>query len=417
MRRFFTRSKFVLASLVTGVLTVTSFIVLTGLSRPGFLSASRPLPDTAFLAVSGTAVALVSIGLLQLAVATWFMAKRDARRLLRDRGPAGRRFPVDSEEGLASAVRAANYRGIGAGSEIRRFVKHPAGFFGATVLHAGLLLAGIGVAAVALTQSTGLLTLVEGAPVPAGTPLEDPSRGWLGAPAVAPVDITLERVDASFWPTGEPRRYVCTYLLSGASGPRRVNLAVNAPQRIDGARYHQENRIGYAFFLTIDGPAGTTKQRLDMPQPPSASEASYLTRQLPDGAVLDAKCEVDEPAGAQPVLTVRLSRDGTRLGQATLSEGDAATVGPYRVSADAVFRWAVLTIDRSCGYGILFPSFFVIFLGGVLLYGFVPREVTVWKAEDGTVWADWYAPRFADWYRDELKALEQAARGETEEVA
>jgi hypothetical protein len=33
------------------------------------------------------------------------------------------------------------------------------------------------------------------------------------------------------------------------------------------------------------------------------------------------------------------------------------------------------------------------------------------------VWADWYAPRFADWYRDELKALERAARGEAEEVA
>ncbi len=327
------------------------------------------------------------------------------------------RFEVAERTVFARALQDQGYRRLFPNASNTRFVKHPWGFFGATVLHVGLVLAVIGVAAVSVTQSTGLLTLVEGATVTAGTPLADPSRGWFGAPPVAPVDITLERIDASFWPSGEARRYVCTYVLGGSPGQRRVNLSVNAPQRIEGTRYHQENRIGYAFFLTIDGPSGSAKQRLDMPQPPSSSEASYLTRKLPDGAVLDAKCEVDEPAGSQPVLTVRLSRDGKRLGQATLSEGDAAAVGPYRVSADAVFRWAVLTIDRSRGYGILFPSFFVIFLGGVLLYGFVPREVTVWKAEDGTVWADWYAPRFADWYRGEVEALECAARGEAEEVA
>jgi len=367
------------------------------------------------------AIAVVAVGFLQLLWATAAILQRDRCRLRGSpkerRSCTGARFEVPELAVFAKVLRDQGYRRTFSSVSDARFVKHRFGFLGATVLHAGLLLAGVGVAAVSLTQSTGLLALVEGATVPAGSPLGDPSRGWLGAPAVAPVDITLERVDASFWPTGEPRRYVCTYVLSGAAGWRRVNLAVNAPRRIDGVRYHQENRVGYAFFLTVDGSSGSTKQRLDMPQPPSASEASYLTRQLPDGTVLDAKCEVDEVAGAQPVLTVRLTRDGTRLGQATLSEGDAATVGPYRISADAVFRWAVLTIDRSRGYGILFPSFFVIFLGGVLLYGFVPREVTVWKAEDGTVWADWYAPRFADWYRDELKALERAARGEAEEVA
>jgi hypothetical protein len=255
------------------------------------------------------------------------------------------------------------------------------------------------------------VTIAEDQALRAGTPLSDPAVGPLGAPAVLTKELALDRVDAEFWPTGEPKRYTCWYRMG--SGPEAASLAVvtSRPITHEGVRYHQESRVGYAFFLTVEGPDWDRKVRLDLAQPPSASEASYTDRALDGGILLKARLRVDEPAYGQPVLTLRVLLNGRESGEATLTEGDAASIAGVRVSLDAVTRYAILTIDRSKGYWLLFPSFFVVFAGGLLLYAVVPREVTVRRLHDGRLVADWYAPRFAAWYGTELDELVSAASG------
>jgi hypothetical protein len=354
---------------------------------------------------------LLVVALLQLAAAAYRIARRDVRRFLRSQGPAGERFEVRDPASFAAALRRRGYLRLRRGSAVSRFVKHPWGLFGGTALHVGLLLCGVGVALVTLTRSVGLVTIAEGQALPAGTPLSDPAVGPLGAPAVLTKELALDRVDAEFWPTGEPKRYTCWYRMG--SGPEAASLAVvtSRPITHEGVRYHQESRVGYAFFLTVEGPDWDRKVRLDLAQPPSASEASYTDRALDGGILLKARLRVDEPAYGQPVLTLRVLLNGRESGEATLTEGDAASIAGVRVSLDAVTRYAILTIDRSKGYWLLFPSFFVVFAGGLLLYAVVPREVTVRRLHDGRLVADWYAPRFAAWYGTELDELVSAASG------
>lgn len=353
--------------------------------------------------------AIVALAALQLAAVTLRLARRDARRLLREHGPAGSAFSVTDSGGLVAVLRRFGYIRVRRLARIARYVKHPWGYFGATVLHGGMLLAVIGVLAVTLTRSVGLVTMVEGQTLDAGTSLEAAVRGPLGEPTVLESALTLERIDARFWETGEPRRYTCTYVLGDGSAATRFDVTTNAPQVVGGVRYHQENRVGYSFFVTITQPDVTLKQRLDLMQPSSAGEASYLDRVLPGGDLLRAKCMVDEAVGAQPELTLRLMRDGNIAGEATLTQGASARLADADVTVDAVQRWAILTIERSRGYGLLFTSFFVIFLGAVLIYGATPRELTLTKHEDGAVAAEWYTPRFATLLETERQRLEDAA--------
>lgn len=355
--------------------------------------------------------ALVCVALLQIVCATLRITRRDIRRLVRPRGPAGERFEVVDAGALSREVKRRGYVRVRRSPAASRFVKHPWGLLGATILHAGLLLAGLGVVIVTLTRSVGLLTLVEGQTLPKGSALADPSHGPLGPAAVVPKTITLERVIARFWDTGEPRRYTGVYVIGDGPKAARLEITTNSPRTFEETRYHQEGRVGYAFFVTLSQPHDAQKIRLDLPQPQSPTEPSYVERALPDASVLKARCDVDEPAGSQPRLTLRLLRQGRQIGEASLTEGDAAKIGAWSVSLDGVRRWAVLTIDQSRGYGLLFSSFFVVFAGGVLLYVSVPRELTVYRREDGSVWADWYVPRFHELYRSELDSLRGAAEG------
>lgn len=355
---------------------------------------------------------LVAVASLQLMAVTVKVARRDVRRFLRTRGPASREgFDVREPRVLARALRVNGYLRIRRTATTARYIKHPWGYAGPTLLHGGMLLAACGVLAVALTQSAGLLQLVEGQSVPAGTALQDPRQGPLGSEPSLEENLTLERIDASFWENGEPRSFTGVLALESASGVTRLAVTTNQPRTVRGVRYYQEQRVGYVFFVTISRGSDVLKQRIELLQPPSAIEASYAEYTLSDGSLLRTKCLVDEVSGGQPTLVFRLVRDGKTVAEESMVGGATAKLADMTVSVDAVARWAVITIERSYGHGLLFSSFFIIFLGAMLIYGAPPREITLVRDERG-IRAEWYATRFTTAFAGERERLRSAAAGE-----
>ena len=352
---------------------------------------------------------LLAVAALQLFTVTLRIARRDIRRLRRERGPAATHpFEVASSAALAEALHAARYRRVAHSSSVARYVKAPWGYAGPTLLHAGITSALACVLLVSVTDSVGLVTIFEGETLPAGTSLDAAERGPLGAETVLSEDLAFEALDLQYWQDGSLRSATGTYRVPSVDAA--FDLTVNAPRVVGGVRYFQEQRVGYVFAVTLTRDGVPERLRLEMPVPPLASKASYLDRPLLAGDVLLAKCMHDpNSADGSPELTLRLMRDGQVLAEQSFAATTTATMAEYDVSLDIVSRWSIVSLERSRGYELLFGSFFVIGLGALLIYGAPPRELTLVRRADGTIVGEWYASRFAELYAEERERLCDAA--------
>ncbi|PKQ19508.1 MAG: hypothetical protein CVT66_09910 [Actinobacteria bacterium HGW-Actinobacteria-6] len=354
---------------------------------------------------------------VQLLAATFTLARRDLRRLLRERGPGSpEEFAIESPSRFARELRRLGYLRIRRSSQAARYVRDPWGYAGPSLLHGGMVLAVCGVLIVTLTQSAGLIRVVEGQTMAAGTTLDAPRQGPLGVAPVLDHDLTLDRIDVLVWPSGEPRAFTGTWVLSGSDGLTRLVVTTNRPVTRDGVRYFQEQRVGYSFFTTITQGDVVVRRRIDLLQPPSSTEGSFEDVVLADGSVIRAKCLVDEAAGGQPELVLRFEQSGDIVAQDTVTDGASVRLVDMDVTVDAVGRWAIITIERSYGYGLLFTSFFVMFIGAILIYGASPRELTLTRGDDGTAIAEWHASRMPSMYAREQQRLRDAAAREEDDA-
>ncbi|MBS3973315.1 MAG: hypothetical protein KGZ89_00370 [Actinobacteria bacterium] len=355
---------------------------------------------------------IAAIASLQLFAATVIMIRRDFRRLTREIGPASAyRFSVASPEDLSSALSQLGYVRLRKSTKTTRFVCHPWGLVGPSLLHFGMCVTVVSVLLVALTNSSGLMEFFEGEPpMPEGTPLEVPQQGLLADPPVLPGDFGLRELQITYWENGQPRTIIGDYSLTVDGRQTLVELVVNEPRMIDGVRYFQEHRVGYAFALTVTAGEEATLHRLDMPLPPSQKEPSYLDTDLGNGDLLQAKVYHDpQVPGGSPELVLRLKRAGQVIGQQSFAQTSHAMVGDIDVRIDAMRRFSTVSFDRSIGYEPMFFSFVVIFIGSLLVYLTPSREITLIKHEDGTVVAYWHAARFANLYIEEYNKLQTAA--------
>jgi len=355
---------------------------------------------------------IAAIASLQLFAATVIMIRRDFRRLTREIGPASAyRFDVARPEDLSSVLSQLRYVRLRKSTKTTRFVCHPWGHMGPSVLHFGMCVTVISVLLVALTNSSGLMEFFEGeSPMPQGTPLEVPLQGVLADSPVLPGDFGLRELRITYWENGQPRTIVGDYSLTVDGRQTLVELVVNEPRKIDGIRYFQEHRVGYAFALTLTAGEEVTLRRLDMPLPPSPKEPSYLDTDLGNGDLLQAKVYHDpQVPGGSPELVLRLKRAGQVIGQQSFAQTSHAMVGDIDVRIDAMRRFSTVSFDRSIGYEPMFFSFVMIFIGSLLVYLTPSRELTLIKREDGTVVAYWHAARFANLYTEEYNKLQTAA--------
>jgi len=403
---------------IIAVMVVAGFAMMAGLVFPQSSLVSQN-PVVQFLGLNRVFTMwwfelIAAIASLQLFIATTIMVRRDFRRLTRTVGPASaHRFDVDHPGALRATMSRLGYIQIRKSHKTTRFVRHPWGHLGPSVLHIGMCITVLSVLLVALTNSSGLMEFFEGErPRPQGTPLNAPQQGLLADAPVLPGDFALEELRITYWETGEPRTIIGRYSLAVDGREEPVEFVVNEPRMIDGIRYFQEHRVGYAFALGLTVGDEVILQRLDMPLPPSATEPSYLDTVLENGDTLQAKVYHDpEVPGGAPELVLRLKRGGQVIGQEqSFAQTSQAMVGDIDVRVDGMRRFSTVSFDRSIGYEPMFFSFVVIFIGSMLVYSTPSRELTLTKREDGTIVAHWHAARFADLYIHEYNRLQAAAQ-------
>lgn len=357
---------------------------------------------------------LVFFATLQLVLATVRLARRDVRRARRVRGPGSQDgFRVDESKRFADELKRMRYLRVGRSVSTARYVRDVWGYAGPALLHLGMIIVAVGALTMSLTQSSGTLWVSPGLTEPSGTIPDNPTQGLLASDPVLASTLRCDGIDLTYWPTGELRRVTGTYSLLAADGVQRISVSTNDPVTVQGLRFFQDPRAGYAFGITLDDGGETTKLRLDLIVPGAPDEVSYLDTELENGDLLRAKVTHDpgESTGA-PVLTLRLVRAGEVLGEDVFTGLGGGQLGEADVSVDVIALWGIVVFERSVGSGLLFAGFFVIALGAALIYGATPREITLLKHEDGSVTAHWHATRFATLYTREEARLRASASTE-----
>ena len=295
-------------------------------------------------------------------------------------------------------------------------VRHPWGYWGNALLHAGMVVT-IGASLfIALTQQQAVVQLAEGVTQRPHDPLLLEEHGMLGQPLILPDALRLDQVSYGFRPDYSIRELTSTLsFLSGSDTIDTKTVEINRIVVHRGLRIYQGVEFGHAFFMEVSGPAKEPQvfqlqlQHPDTPEQPSYNDFPNL---LGDGRLVRAKYLVDPDKKSfdhiHPLLTLRLDDPDKEVGRLPLQTGAAGTIGPYTFRLIAVAPWSRLILVRLTGIPIVFFGFFIICLGGTLYYFAPPHEVSLREAADGATLVCWRATRFAAFYADEPASLKKA---------
>lgn len=375
---------------------VASFLRLLGVDR---LSSSLP-----FLVLLG--LSLVSICLsLEKQVKTAFSRLRGAGRL-----PAELQATSLPEAQTRALLRRTGYLRVFSDKGSERFLKHPWGVWGSTVLHLGLILTTVGALAAVAGGQEGQLRLAAGEGVAAATPLPEEESGLFAGRFLLPFGIRLREVDFSLWDDGSLRQLDGVLELSDKDDAALVSeIGVNRVVSRRSIRIYQARSFGNTFLLRLGLADGTTQDlRLDLPYPPrrgAAGYGSFTSAAIPYR--LDAKYLADSGGSAydiDPVLTLRLQDFAGIAGEAQLRNGQEGSLGPYRVRLLAIGRWSDFQIARTPGMYVVFAGFFLIIAGSFLVFCVPVREIHLLH-RDGLLLLGWHGGRFAVMFREEFEQI------------
>ncbi|RII25429.1 MAG: ResB-like family cytochrome C biogenesis protein [Geobacter sp.] len=356
---------------------------------------------------------------VSLALSAWNQCLAAWRRTFHpDDGIAGgERFVVPGTMKDSWLILAANgYLRQGTSNGSMRLVRHPWGYWGNTLLHVGIVVT-IGASLfIALTQQRGIIQLAEGAVHNPSDPMLMEEHGFLVKPLVLPDTIRLDRVTYSFWPSNGIRQIESQLsFLSDTGTIETKNVEINSILHHRGIRFYQGVEFGHAFFVEVTGQNGLNRIfQLQIQHPEAPDRPSYNDFQdlLGDGYLVRAKYLVDAEKKSfrhvNPLLTLRLDKQGKELGQIPLRVGEEGAIGPYSFRLKAVTPWSRLIIVDLTGMPGIFLGFFIICLGGLLHYFTPPRELSLHATTGGDTAVCWRAAKFSGFYQDELASLKTA---------
>jgi hypothetical protein len=166
--------------------------------------------------------------------------------------------------------------------------------------------------------------------------------------------------------------------------------------------------------VEVNGPSGFKQifqlqiQHPEAPDKPSYNEFQNL---LGDGNLVRVKYWVDAERKSfdniNPLLTLRLDRQGKEVGRISMQAGGEGVIGPYSFHLRAVTLWSRLIVVKLFGMPGIFFGFIIVCLGGILFYFTPPREVYLYEGAIGGTIVYWRATKFAGFYQDELTALKK----------
>lgn len=291
-------------------------------------------------------------------------------------------------------------------------VRHPWGYWGNALLHFGIVITIAVSLFIALTQQQGVIQLAEGAIQRPSDPLLMEEHGLFAKPLVLPDALRLDRIKYSFWPNYGVRQVASTLSFLDRAATETKTVEINQILTHHGVRYYQGIEFGHAFFVEITGPSGFNQiYQLQIQHPETPDKPGYNDFQglLGDGYLLRAKYLVDAEKktfdNINPLLTLRLDRQGKEEGQIPMQVGVGSEIGPYRFQLLGFAPWSRLIIVNLTGMPGIFLGFFIICLGGALHYFTPPREIAVRNTAGGGTEVYWRATKFAGFYQDELASL------------
>ena len=374
---------------------------------------------------SGWFAVLVSLFWISLVISTASQYSA-TRTLLRRVPPAA--LPQDSVRiditpaAFAGLAQAAGYRPAGRADGVHRYIKNRIGYWGNFLLHIGLVTAVLFSLVYVLTQHRVLVRLTgqELTRLSPGNVQE--VRGVLPLQQKLPYSVVLKALTPRFW-ANDRLEYLSSelYFTDQPGGePGRVDIAVSDKSQYGPYIVYQANAYGRAFDLEVVSAQGEThRERLYLPYPPRRDVAGYGEVGVTGtGFLLKGKFYADTERktmklNASP-LTLRLFRGKELQGEATLTPGGRAQMGPLAVRLAQSEWWTDVLLDGTRGTAGIFSGFALILAGVLSSFCLVPREIIVRESQGG-IYAQHVARRFAQFYREEFDDVIQNARktGET----
>lgn len=319
-------------------------------------------------------------------------------------------FPVDREKDLLRLIRREGYFQFGTQGSAVKLVKHPWGYWGGFLLHAGMVIGIASALLIFLTEQRGVATIVEGETFAPGGRWVIESSGMLGRKLVLPEALRVDRVTPEFWETDDEKQLTTAFsFITSQGAERNFEISINQMLNYHGVQIYQKD-FGNAFFLQfVDKDGKVISRIIQMAVPSRRNEPSYDNFTI-EGIPYRVKAKYYADAGqrfmvsADPLLVLRLAEQDAVVGEVSLRVGTAGSLGPYSVKLVAAPRWVGLIFVSIKGMVGLYCACFIIILGGALSYFTQPREIVVTK-DDRLVVASWNGGRFARLYMDEFERV------------
>jgi len=346
---------------------------------------------------------------LSLGVATGRMlgaaARHTGRRLST---PTALASSADLTQTVSRAVELG-YRESGRsefeGEDTIRLTRHRIGWWGTTVLHAGMLLVVFAATASAAFTARAVVDLSQGEVWSPGGPLLAQELGPLASPIDIGRPLRLEGAQTSTWESGELRALRLDLSMGTEEGGwDTVSTSVNAPLRIGpNTLYASSGEFGEAAFLRItNSEIPETRVRMEFGFVPGGG-AAYADIAPADLPTIQGRWDPEHTKGVD-LLTLRYTDDAGAEHMAGLELGESAALGPYQIEFALEGVWARVIVVRAFGVGLLFLGFAVIGLGSLMIYIMVPREIVLAEDPEGVRFA-WCAARMGRSYAIERDSI------------
>lgn len=360
--------------------------------------------------------ALLFVFLLALIASTARQIRISMQRTFGHGAPSGGvNIKVNAtEEMVVSAIKRHGYYRMVRKDACLRFIKHPWGYWGDVLLHLGIAIVIFSSLLIVLTEKRGLLHLLEGELYIPGSRWLAEEKGILAGSFFLPEAVKLDSVMPEFWETDDLKQLTTVMTFIDHRGRfKKHTLAINQTVNYRGVRIYQSQSFGSAFFIeVVDRRQGRkTGSILQIPHPIRRDKASYMDFQV-DGvqylirAGYFADLEKRSMNSTNPLLLLKLIERGKIIGEVSLSNGESKQIGPYTFTLVGVSRWAGIIFVDITGMPGIFLGFFLIIMGGGVIYFTPPREVYVSRG-DGAVSLTWKASRFERFYEDEYKRISE----------
>jgi hypothetical protein len=264
---------------------------------------------------------------------------------------------------------------------------------------------------IALSQQRGMRMLLEGETALPGEPWANRESGMLVPPLELDEAVRFDRLRIGVSPRMNVERVASDLTFTSADGKSRTrSVEINGIISDNGFHLYQSSEYGDSFTVEFTAPSGVRHvEHLSIPYPAKMDGAGYKDFTFPWlGPTLSTKYFTDEDLrpreGERKLLVMRLLEGETEKARLSLKTGESGVLGGYGVKLVSSRKFSGVIFVKTPGISFVFFGFFIMVVGGLLNYGFPPREL--FTMEEGGQWRIvWRAQKFGVFYEEEFAKL------------